>query len=73
MSLQTVLPLLASAWVLTFGAETEEHRNYTFGKVMDATAVLSANGEVIEFTTTSTGLPLSNHYGTCPPNGKDGA
>ena len=42
-----------------FGAETEEHRNYTFGKVMDASAVLSANGEVIEFTTTSTGVASS--------------
>ena len=39
-----------------FGAETEEHRNYTFGKIMDASAVLSSSGEVIEFTTTSTGV-----------------
>ena len=42
-----------------FGAETEEHRNYTFGKIMDASAVLSSSGEVIEFTTTSTGVATS--------------
>ena len=42
-----------------FGAETEEHRNYTFGKIMDASAVLSSSGEVIEFTTTSTGVVTS--------------
>ena len=44
------------AGVDAYGAETEEHRNYTFGKVMDASAVLSTDGDVIEFSPTSTGL-----------------
>lgn len=44
------------AGVDAYGAETEEHRNYTFGKVMDASAVLSIDGDVIEFSPTSTGL-----------------
>ena len=42
-----------------FGAETEEHRNYTFGKVMEADAILSSSGDIIEFTPTSTGLVSS--------------
>ncbi|MGB2339697.1 MAG: hypothetical protein ACPH9K_01725 [Candidatus Poseidoniaceae archaeon] len=44
------------AGVDAFGAETVEHRNYTFGNVMDASAVLSSNGETIEFTPSSTGI-----------------
>ena len=44
------------AGVDAYGAETEEHRNYTFGKVMDASAVLSTDGDVIEFSPTPTGL-----------------
>ena len=44
------------AGIDAYGAETEEHRNYTFGKVMDASAVLSTDGDVIEFSPTSTGL-----------------
>ncbi len=47
------------AGVDAFGAETEEHRNYTFAKVMDVSAVLSSDGDVIEFTPTSTGVSSS--------------
>ena len=35
------------AGVDAFGAETVEHRNYTFGKVMDASAALSSDGDQI--------------------------
>lgn len=42
------------AGVDAYGAETVEHRNYTFGNVMDASAVLSADGEKIEFTLSTT-------------------
>tara|TARA_Y100000766_G_C18871203_1_gene588350 strand:+ start:1 stop:915 length:915 start_codon:yes stop_codon:yes gene_type:complete len=37
-----------------YGAKTVEDRNYTFGNVMDASAVLSADGEKIEFTVSTT-------------------
>lgn len=47
------------AGVDAFGAETAEHRNYTFGMVMDATAALSSSGDSIEFTPTSTGIVSS--------------
>ena len=47
------------AGVDAFGAETAEHRNYTFGMVMDATAALSSNGDSIEFTPTSTAIVSS--------------
>ena len=44
------------AGVDAFGAETVEHRNYTFGKVMDASAAVSSDGDQIEFTVTPTDL-----------------
>ena len=47
------------AGVDAFGAETVEHRNYTFGKVMDASAAVSSDGDQIEFTVTPTDLVQS--------------
>ena len=47
------------AGVDAFGAETVEHRNYTFGKVMDASAAVSSDGDQIEFTVTPTELVQS--------------
>ena len=47
------------AGVDAYGAETVEHRNYTFGKVMDASAALSPSGDTIEFTPVSTGMVAS--------------
>ncbi len=47
------------AGVDAFGAETVEHRNYTFGKVMDASAAVSSDGDQIEFTVAPTDLVQS--------------
>ena len=47
------------AGVDAFGAETVEHRNYTFGMVMDASAVVSSDGDQIEFTVAPTDLVQS--------------
>ena len=47
------------AGVDAFGAETVEHRNYTFGKVMDASAAVSSDGNEIEFTVAPTDLVQS--------------
>ena len=47
------------AGVDAYGAKTVEHRNYTFGKVMDASAALSPSGDTIEFTPVSTGMVAS--------------
>ena len=44
------------AGVDAFGAETVEHRNYTFGMVMDASASVPSDGDQIEFTVTPTDL-----------------
>ena len=47
------------AGVDAFGAETAEHRNYTFGLVMDASAAVSSDGDQIEFTVAPTDLVQS--------------
>ena len=47
------------AGVDAFGAETVEHRNYTFGMVMDASASVPSDGDQIEFTVTPTDLVQS--------------
>jgi len=47
------------AGVDAFGAETVEHRNYTFGMVMDASAAVSSDGDQIEFTVAPTDLVQS--------------
>ena len=39
--------------------ETAEHRNYTFGLVMDASAAVSSDGDQIEFTVAPTDLVQS--------------
>ncbi len=44
------------AGVDAFGAETAEHRNYTFGMVMDASAAVTPDGDNIEFTVAPTDL-----------------
>lgn len=47
------------AGVDAFGAETAEHRNYTFGNVMAASASLSTDGDKIEFTVAPTDIVQS--------------
>tara|TARA_B100001094_G_scaffold167470_1_gene162033 strand:+ start:1206 stop:3134 length:1929 start_codon:yes stop_codon:yes gene_type:complete len=47
------------AGVDAFGAETVEHRNYTFGTVLTATGVLSAQGDTITFSPSATSLVSS--------------
>jgi hypothetical protein len=44
------------AGVDAYGAETSEHRNYTFGRVLTATGTLSAQGDTITFSPSSTNL-----------------
>ena len=47
------------AGVDAFGAETIEHRNYTFGLVMETSAAVSSDGNQIEFTVAPTELVQS--------------
>ncbi len=47
------------AGVDAFGAETAEHRNYTFGMVMDASAEVTSEGDQIEFVVAPTDLVQS--------------
>ena len=47
------------AGVDAFGAETAEHRNYTFGLVMDASAEVTSEGDQIEFVVAPTDLVQS--------------
>jgi hypothetical protein len=47
------------AGVDAFGAETSEHRNYTFGRVLTATGTISAQGDTITFSPSATNLVSS--------------
>jgi hypothetical protein len=47
------------AGVDAFGAETSEHRNYTFGRVLTATGAISAQGDTITFSPSATDLVSS--------------
>jgi hypothetical protein len=47
------------AGVDAFGAETAEHRNYTFGRVLTATGAISTEGDTITFSPSATDLVSS--------------